>query len=75
MARPKVTPMRKMGTKLTSGVGVCTSPHRPSCQNSTVKPNAEPTDNRKPRPAVIGTVNERNTSNSSTMARPTTTDR
>ncbi len=75
MAKPKVTPIMKIGMKLTSGPGVCTSPHRPSCQNSTVTPNAAPTESRKPRPAVNGTTSERNTNSNSTMARPMTTDR
>ena len=61
--------------KLISGPGESMRPHKPSCQNSTVTPNAAPMDSRNPVAATSGTISERNTMSSSTSARPTTSPR
>ena len=55
-----------------SGPGAGTSPVKPSCHTSTVRPKAPPTESRKPKPATSGTKMERKTASSRKMARPTT---
>ena len=61
--------------KLISGPGELHSPPQPSCQTSTVRPKAPPTDSRNPSAAMIGTVMLRKIISSSTSANPTTNAR
>ncbi|CAM5675914.1 hypothetical protein SALBM135S_10130 [Streptomyces alboniger] len=78
MARPKTTPIMKIGIMLMIGPGWSTptmSASQPHWKTATTAPSAAATESRKPSAAFSGTRIERKTSIRSTNARPTTSAR